>query len=249
MEQIVVDKKACPICNRATIQAKAISETGDAKDAGLWYYCSCGVIFNGDVPNPDPLDKEYIKLYEEKKEGELVFIQPARVYSPLIEELTIGRKLLDVGFCVPYNMKFFQERGWVTFGVDNNKDIEITDRIFNEDFESNDRIHNDTYDCVWMSHVLEKFKDPLAALLKAREILTSTGVLYIATPDIDFLYSKPAGEWTHWDRKGNNVLWSTRSLKRELERIGFEVVMCRRNYYSRFGFYHNIHLIAQKIYF
>ena len=248
-KQIVVNKRSCPVCTRATIQAKAISETGNPDDSGLWYFCSCGIIFNSEIPKREPKDEKYIKKYEEFKEYKYVAQQPGRVYAPIIEELTMGRKMLDVGFCVPNNMKFFGERGWIPFGIENNKSVKGTDRIINESSEKTENLYKNTYDLIWMSHVLEKFKDPLSAMYKAREILQNNGVIYIATPDIDALYREPSGKWTHWDKKENNVLWNERSLTRELERIGFKVIMSRRNYFSRFGFYNDIHIIAQKIYF
>jgi SAM-dependent methyltransferase len=248
MEKIIVDKTSCPVCTRPTIRAKAISETGDPKDAGLWYFCLCGVIFNSKTPSVAPKDKTYIKQYNEFKEYELVSKESSRVYGPIIEELTMGRKMLDVGFCTEHNINHFKERGWVTFGIDNNKDIKETDRIINDDFEKTERLYKSTYDLVFMGHVLEKFRDPLSALFKAREILQSNGVLYVSTPDNDFLYSEPPAEWTHWNKKENNILWNKRSLTRELERIGFNIVMVRRNYHSRWGFYHDLHIIAQKVY-
>jgi SAM-dependent methyltransferase len=248
-KQIIVENKNCPICGRPTIHAKAISETGASDDAGLFYYCSCGVIFNNDIPKSDPLDKDDFVKYDTFKEYDLVSVQAARIYAPFIEELTMGRKMLDIGFCRYNNINFLKKRGWVTFGIEKNKDIEPTDRIIVDDFETTDKLYSNTYDLVWLSHVLEKFKDPISALRKIKEILQNNGVLYIATPDIDFLYNKPSGEWTHWNKKENNIMFNSRSLTMELEKIGFYVVMCRRNYYSRFGFYNDLHLIAQKIYF
>lgn len=246
-EQIIIDKKECPICTRSVLSARGMTEKQGT--VGLWYMCSCGVMFNNEVPKNEPKDKEEFKQYDDFKEYELVSVQAARMYAPIIEELTMGRKFFDVGFGRYNNINFFKKRGWVTFGIDHNKDIESTDRIYNDNFETTDKLYSSTYDVVWMSHIFEKFKDPLFALGKAKQILQSNGVLYIATPDIDFLHSKPASDWTHWNTEDNNVMWNERSLKRELEKMGFNIIMCRRNYYSRFGFYNDIHLIAQKIYF
>lgn len=206
-------------------------------------------MFNADFDEPVQKDKAYIEKYYEFKEYDMIAVQPGRIYAPLIEELTMGRKMLDVGYCTPHNIDFFKARGWVAFGVESNEEAPETNRLMKDDFEKTEDLYKSSYDCVWMGHVLEKFKDPLSALFKTREILQSNGVLYISTPDSDFLYSKPPGEWTHWNKEENNIIWNERSLKRELERIGFNVVMCRRNYYSRFGFYHDLHIIAQKVYF
>ena len=248
-EQRIVNKKNCPVCGRDVLLAKAISETGNAKDAGLWYWCSCGVIYNETIPKREPKDKEYLAKYIDAKQYDEKAKLPVRVYAPIIEELTMGRKALDVGYCVPNTMQALKERGWVTFGIDNNKDSEESDRLIKDDFETTEKLYKNTYDLVWMGHVLEKFKDPLSALWRTRDILQNNGVLYISTPDIDFLYSKPHGEWTHWNKEDNNIMWSERSLRRELERLGLNIIVCRRNYYSRYGFYHDLHVICQKTYF
>lgn len=245
---MIVNKKKCPVCGRDVLWAKALSEDGTAKGVGVWYICCCGVIFNQNPPHRI-LDKTYIEKYKSQKQYEEIAKLPVRVYAPIIEELTMGRKMLDVGFCAEDTMNAFKKRGWVTFGIDNNKDIEPNKRIYNEDFEKTESLYKATYDLVWMGHVLEKFKDPLSALWKTRDILQNNGVLYISTPDIDFLHSKPHQDWTHWNKDDNNIMWNKMSLTRELERLGFEIIMCRRNYYSRFGFYHDLHIIAQKIYF
>ena len=146
-------------------------------------------------------------------------------------------------------MEYFKKRGWITFGMDSNKDIQPSDRIMKADFESEFRIPQAPFDLIWMSFVLEKFHKPLDALNKAYNLLQEDGVLYIATPDTDFLYSKLRQEWTHWKAKENYVLWNIRALSRELRKIGFEIIMARRNFYQRFGYYNDVQLLAQKIYF
>jgi len=44
-------------------------------------------------------------------------------------------------------------------------------------------------------------------------------------------------------------MWNKESLVRELERLGFEVIMARSNFSARFGYYFDLHIIAQKTYF
>lgn len=243
-----VEKRLCPICNRATIRANAISQTKDKDDAGLWYSCSCGVMFNANIPAYTDTEED-IKISKDIKEYPMPRIQAARVYAPIIEELTLSRKMLDVGFQAPETMDFMKQRGWVTFGIDNNPAIKGTNRIIADDFETYKDFCKEEFDLVWMSHVLERFKDPMKALIHARTILKENGVIYIATPDIDFLYSKLYQEWPHWDKKKNYIMFNETSLKRELERLGFKVIVNVRNYYSRFGHFCDLHIVAQKVYF
>ena len=248
MADLTVNKTICPLCGRATIKANAIAQTANIEDAGLWYHCSCGIIFNSEIPNHRD-NKEDIKVMTGMKEYPLPLVQSARVYAPLIEELTLSRKMLDVGFQTEANMDFFKERGWVPFGIDNNKYISRGKRIIKDNFETYENFCKEEFDLVWMGHVVEKFKDPIKAILHARTILKENGVLFLSTPDIDFLFSKTFREWQHWDKDRNYIMFNETSIKRELERMGFKVIMSRRNYFSRFGHFHDIHLIAQKVYF
>ena len=247
-EEVIIRPKNCPICKRATIYASNIVEDNNVSQGCIWYKCSCGIIFQSECPERIIKDRKYIDNHLAIKEYDDVSIHAPRTYGNFIEEMTYGRKMLDVGFCTDNVMNFMKKRGWITFGIDNNESIQESDRIIKDDFENTNRLYEKTYDLVWMSFVLEKFKDPLKALMIAKEILQEDGVLYIATPDIDFLYNRPYA-WPHWNRKENYILWSIRALERELQKMGFEVKLKQRNFASRFGYDHNIHMIAQKVYY
>ena len=246
--RIAVFPKQCPICGIPTVKANSVSGNEDLSDPMLWYTCHCGVLFQSECPEFVTRDSSYNDRFYALKEYESVGVHLAKTYSPIIEEMTLGRKMLDVGFGTGESMKFFKKRGWVSFGMETNIDTIETDRIFKDNFETTDKLYKDTYDLVWMGYLLHKLKDPKAALVKAKEILHEGGVLFISTADIDFLYSKPSGQWLYWNKE-NYIMWSKRALVRELERLGFEVVLQRRNYSSRYGYYFDFHIIAQVKYF
>ena len=251
-EEIKVYKKKCPVCDRPSIHARSIAESQDLKDSALWYSCSCGVTYQNDPPETSAKNASYIQKYKDIKEYEDIADYRARIYAPIVEELTYGRKLLDVGFTIKNNMEHFQKRGWLTFGIDNNEATETTDRIQKIDFESEDifKVYpHRFFNVIWMSFVIEWFKNPCAAIEKAWHMLEEDGVLFISTPDTDFLYSKPPTEWSWWNRKEHYIYWNERSLCRELEKRGFNIILKRRNYYQRLGHYHDLQIIAQKIYF
>jgi len=246
--QVVYPTK-CPLCGRPTAYAKSVSESKDPKDAALWFFCSCGIAFQKEPPKKKLKDQKYIDAHYKLKEFDLVGHHAARQYSPLIEELTYGRKMLDVGFAVPNNMDYLKERGWITFGIENNVDTVETDRIFKDDYETTEKLYQKTYDLVWMGFVLQQFRNPIGALQRAYDILQDDGVLLITTPDIDFLYNKTGESFPHWKKGENYIMWSERALCRELEKIGFNIIMKRRNYYQRFGYVYDVHIIAQKIFY
>lgn len=247
-QQMPVYLRKCPISGKPTLSAVRVIEDGNEENIGLWYKSPAGVIFQSDKPDKRDKDVKYIEAHSKVKENEEVYIHSARTYVNVIEELTYGRKLLDVGFCTPHVMDFFSKRGWISFGMDFNKDTEETDRIMKADFEKTTEIYERTYDLVWMSFVLEQFDDPLASLVKAHKVLQDDGVIFISTPDIDFLYNEP-NSWSHWRSGEHNIMWSEDALCRELEKIGFKIIVKRRNFASRFGYHHDLQIVAQKSFF
>ena len=259
-----IHPRACPICGVVTTYIYRI-EHGEKGEISTWFRCNCGVIFQNEIPDGSKFDKKYIddfmvdSVVKRSTTG-------CTTYAPLIEKLTYGREMLDVGFCTLTNISAWDARGWLTYGIDNNKDICGHDNIYKGDFLSykpflniDDRTLKDnigssklpdrTFDLIWMNNVLECFSDPIAGLKKANSLLSESGVLYISTPDIDFISKTGVPAYPHWRKDENYVMWNERSLTRELERLGLRVVMCVRNYQTCFHSFFNLHVIAQKIYF
>jgi SAM-dependent methyltransferase len=265
LEKKQIHPKRCPICNIETNYVYRVRENTDKED-GYWYKCQCGVIFLEEYPKSPTISEDYYKLFGESKKAQEKFLHASRIYAPVIEELTYGRMMLDVGFALPYNMEFFEKRGWLTWGIETNDSVvkpggniykgDFMTYDFNPHIPSNrlkelvgvDKVER-TFDLIWMSHVLEHFLDPLAALRRCFDLLSDTGVLYLATPDIDFINKQGVAGWGHWRRKEHYIMWSEPALKRELERIGFKVIVSRRNYSTRFSTWWDLQMICQRNYF
>ena len=236
----------CPICGIETNNELRIMSKEDGESD--WYFCTCGVVFQKEKPKHGCYDENYMGQYACAKEADLVQIHAGRTYATVIEELVDGRKMLDVGFNLPQNMHFFRERGWITTGIDINPTFKGESSIITGSFETYDKF-KDTYDLIWMSHVFEHFDNPIEVLKKCRGLLSEGGVLYISTPDIDFMSKTGTSNWPHWTKNEHHIMWSIRSLVRELERLDFNVVLKRRNYSSRFSSWFDLQIIAQKNYF
>lgn len=254
---------SCPICGVATSYVYNLDE-GGGKEA-LWYRCACGMVFQENYPKGSGYDEKYVNDYALMKEADKRLTHSARTYGNLIEELTYGRMMLDVGYCVPHNMKYFEERGWLTWGIDVNPNIGGAGNLYTGDFLTHDfdipakteelkelaggDKFKRTFDLIWMNHVLEHFNDPLAVLRKAANMLSETGVLFIGTPDADFITKTGVQGYPHFKMQEHYTLWTEDTLKREVERIGMKVIMSRRNFASRYSSWYDVHLICQKRYF
>ena len=258
---IELHPKACPICGKVSSYTYNIGHADG--NPSYWFRCNCNVIFNNTPPDGSIYDKNYLKEFNHPK-VKRKFIHSAWTYGNLIESLTYGRTMLDVGYGCKETMKFMEDRGWLTYGIENNKAIGGHDNIYKGDFNTYDfstEIDEETqeelgvtrlerhFDLVWLSNVLEASLCPLITLSKAEGLLSPGGVIFISTPDIDFLTKLGVSKFPHWRPKENNVLWNEESLRRELERLDLDVVMCRRNHLPCFTESYNLHIIAQKKYY
>lgn len=235
--------KLCPNCNRPSFNMAMFNNSG-----GLWYMCSCGVAFNSDYKNTFKYNLKYKNELIDTKEYEYRVLHPASVYAPIIEDMTLGRKILDVGCNDDSVKKYMNDRGWIYFGIDINEDMTETNRLVKGDFEVFNFEEN-KFNVIWLNNVLECFNDPILSLKKCYDLLAEDGILYICTPDTDFINNVGYGSWIHWDAEQHNICWNIRSLSSRLQAMGFDIILSRRNFATRYLEWQNIHIIAQKVFF
>jgi SAM-dependent methyltransferase len=248
-DEVTVNPKTCPICSRPTIYAYGVTEESEPnKGTGMFFKCSCGIIFQDKFPDVlIPYNKKYIEDYVGAKEFEDRSIHTHRTYINLIEELTYGRRWLDVGYCYERPMNWLRERGWICWGIEVNKEIVEDTYHLKGNFEDYD-FRDKEFDVVWMGHVLEHFKDPIGALKRTYALMPEDGVVVITTPDVDFIHQTSPVRFPHWKHNEHYTLWNKVSLRREAEKLGFQVIMCRSNFSERFMAWFDVHAILQKIY-
>ena len=103
--------KHCPVCGVETNYINRIVDNKNGKENEAdWYSCQCGVIFQKEQPNHEVYNTKYIGDYIGYPGSDEKLSYGARIYAPIIEELTMGRMMLDVGFCSPYVMEFYERR-------------------------------------------------------------------------------------------------------------------------------------------
>jgi predicted SAM-dependent methyltransferase len=265
VENNKIHPKRCPVCNAQTNYVYRIQDAATDIERDF-FRCQCGIVFQENFPEEfqgTVYDEKYIKGYEGGYKPSI--LHGIYTYGNLIEELTYGRTMLDVGMATPFIIKEWERRGWVTYGIDINNNIKAGGNVYQGNFENYDfnlkltpelektlggmKLNPRKFDMIWMNHVLEHFKDPVKALEKAYGLLSETGVLSIAVPDADFIFKTGVSGYGHWKPKEHYVLWTESTLVKELERIGFNVIMKRRNFSSRFMSWYDVHVICQKRYF
>jgi SAM-dependent methyltransferase len=247
---MTIEPKECPICKRGTNYVYNIKEHKGGES--LWYQCPCGIIFQKEF-NPNHKEEDLEDTENNQRHG-------VKIYAPLIEELTYGRQVLQVGYTrSPETLKELEKRGWLVWGID--KEGEGKDNLYKgdiflypftpsiQDNEIKEELKEEKrlFDLIWVQYSLERQYDPLGYLRKIYDLLAPTGVLYLSTPNIDTIFRQGVANWAHWQKDDNNILFSKRALVREVEKVGFKVIMSRDNSSVRFMGHSDIHLIAQKL--
>lgn len=204
-------------------------EDSVSKKKSKWYSCSCGVVWQAEVPSGS---KPKHALEGSKLRDIMQY--PIRIYAPIMEELMYGRRILLMGHQVEDQMDYFKERGWIPETCD---------------FESAELQPDTKFNAIWFQHTLETLKDPISALSRCKQILTEDGILFIASPDTDFIHTRGSSGFRHWKPEYNYLMWNLRSISKQLENLGFNVIMSRQNADMRFSETDDFHLIAQVKYF
>jgi len=236
----------CPMCQELVFQAYSL--TKNEKESVNWLHCRCGFMFHQVEVDPKTVwTPEYAKEYADLKFVKERMLYYIRLYAPICEELTYGRRMLDVGFCTPILMEEMERRGWLTAGVDLIPNKYVTGDFMTETFEG------ERFDLIWMSDFLQCLKDPIPAIYKAYELLRPNGVLFIITPNTDNIRRNYIPAWGHWDMQTCQSFINERILREAL--IKCEASFNGRmqilylnpcNMSTRMISWQNMHVIAQK---
>jgi len=218
------------------------------KVSSKWYSCQCGIVWQKDFPT-----KVYGKKYWEEysiHDNKLkdTFQYPVRIYSPIIEELIYGRRVLLIGRVNTHQEDAFKTRGWVPTSIDINKEQWNPPDIVG-DFQEFEFPAESKFDMIWMYHSLECFKDPLYVLAKCKSLLTEDGIIALYGPDTDFIHTRGSSGFIHWKPDMNYMMWNRRAITGHLEKLGFQIIVARQNYEHRFPYWDDYHIIAQVKFF
>mgnify|MGYP001581960636 CR=1 FL=1 len=229
----------CPICYRTCYQSWEITDW--RKEKLDWFLCYCGSIFREGLARTDIYNDEYIKQYKEQKQLNTRIEYLERLYLSLIEELTYGRRFLDVGFTVPLFLERLKNRGWLTQGID----LLPNNGYITGDFATYD-FGIQRYELIRFNDVLSCFNDPVGAIRKAYKLLAPTGILMLNTPDAKAIYllQHPI-EFGHWGSQ-HRVFINQCQLRKILKETGFEIVLSWLNMAERLFSTNEIHILAQK---
>lgn len=137
-----------------------------------------------------------------------------------------GARLLDVGCGSGDFLEFARTAGWdvtglevdpVAAGIAAERGIRVVQRPLQEA-----GFADSTFDAVTMNHVIEHISEPPAALREIRRILKPSGLLWIATPNVDSPLRRQLGRsWRGLEVPRHLVLFGRKALRKTIEDSGF----------------------------
>ena len=172
--------------------------------------------------------------YQDYLAHERLHLRNARPILRMLEHVTGGRRLVDVGCAHGFFLAAARERGWVGCGADISADAVR----YAQEKLGLDVVHGDlsranfaagTFDVAAMIGTIEHMPDPLTTLRSAARLLKPDGHLLITTLDIEGVFR----QW-EWKPPEHIFYFSFRSLSRVLEAAGFQV-LSRRCYWAWYG--------------
>jgi len=238
----------CPICQSYVCHQYFMSDASTGKKS-KWFSCSCGVVFQANKPT-GVYDKSYYdKTSNIHQKTKTSYEYTIKLYAPIIEELIYGRRVLLLGQNNHYQSDYFASRGWVPTTIDKNTRYQDSHNFIASDFEHYQFPEATKYNLIWIYHTLECLSDPIASLELCKKLLAEDGIIYIATPDTDFINTRSSSCFIHWKQEYNHIMWNRSSLTRHLDKLGFNVILSRQNYEHRFPVWDDCHILAQKKFF
>ena len=133
-------------------------------------------------------------------------------------------KLLDIGCGLGWLLSTLSD-DWLKYGVEISKFASKHATKFGNIHNGTLDTYNETgFDVIVMNHVIEHLADPIATLLKIREILKVGGILIIATPDFDSAAARRYGSNFRLLHDPTHIsLFSSDSMHRFLRDHGFRI--------------------------
>lgn len=237
----------CVVCRQEVYHNYKLKNAQDDLES-RWFHCACGCVFNLHKPDLNKVfNEDYQKKYLDMKEAQFRYEYYLRLFAPIVEEKTYGRKFLDVGFCCDFIIQAMRKRGWISTGIDLIKNNYITGDFITANLEG------EKFDFIFMADFLQCVDGPQKALNRAYELLNPTGLLFIVTPNTDLIRQQKVQEWGHWDMEENRQFFSEELLSRMIGKVDKEpggylkVIYKDSNISNRFISWNNLHILAQKI--
>ena len=195
---------------------------------------ACGLVFAlaTDPASSDPYTESYYRgdVYADYLTTRGVILRNARRALHEIEELTTGRRLLDVGCATGFFLEAAAKRGWTVQGLETSGYASAHAReqlnlpVLSGSIEDPPSGLFPA-DVVTLWDTIEHLPRPDQALIRIRELMNPQGVLVITTGDFASLVRRVTGRrWRLFQDPTHHFFFTSRTLESLLVRAGFRPI-------------------------
>lgn len=150
-----------------------------------------------------------------------------RKYAPLLRLMSSGR-VLDIGCGDGFLLKYLQEKGWETLGVEPGNSTCAREILGLDVFEGSldaADFSAGSFDVITLSHVLEHLHDPVATLKQVRCLLRDGGLVHIEVPNFNCLEARWFGDaWIGIAAPLHLYHFTPSTLQATAKKAGFDIV-------------------------
>ena len=227
----------CPICQSQKIKYY------HQKDGYKIYSCqNCDLLFVWPMPNnlketyqenyfenTDPDNNlGYIDYEKRQKLMSNIFTK----YLIIINKLSNGHKLFDIGAASGHFLKIAKKYHWQTLGIDISEYAESQALKNGESVLAGDFITTnitEKFDVITMWDVIEHVDSPTNYIKKINQLLNSNGLIALTTVDKSSVWAKITGRFWHLIIPPEHLFYfSKKSLTKLLEKNGFEILTTKK---------------------
>jgi 2-polyprenyl-3-methyl-5-hydroxy-6-metoxy-1,4-benzoquinol methylase len=158
---------------------------------------TCGFIHLDPVPSIDVLNDFYSKQYYQSHKASYIqqddqdrrYLEVAfDERLDILERLTPGRKVLDIGCGAGMFLAYAAKREWECHGIEPSFfAVEIARAkgldVYHGSYEGFFTANKDSFDVIYLKNVIEHVADPQTLLEVCRSRLTQNGVLFVEAPN------------------------------------------------------------------
>ncbi len=228
-----INKFICPLCG-----ARAGRKTEEIHSGWRRFDCDgcSGQWWEKEGVTAAEMDYEHDAMYKPAGKRRLAWY-----HQQFLKDAFPTGRLLDIGFGQGEFLHAAVKKGWNCFGIEAaQRNVEIAQEQYGltnitvETIDSFSERHQKEYNYVSAFEVIEHVQSPFVFLEKIKKVLLPNGYLIVSTPN----GKRFGGTCEEWDFPPNHLFrFSEDSLRRLLERSGFETVTVRRQRFAN-DFFH-----------
>jgi len=240
-----VDKAVfCPLCERSVSLCFNITESDLISED--WFFCQCGGWFHKGLFDQKIFNIDYFKKFNEIREIKERIDYLIRLYAPLIEDGTYGRRFLDVGFTINEMMSKMKDRGWNCYGSEiiDKEVFENKFPIFSGDFEKY-KI-NEKFDFIHLGHVFECFDSPRDAFTKVYFLTRDEGYILIRCVSPELIHTLGLKGFGHFQSNEKRFFIPMQWFKNMANLLNLDIICSVKNISKRMNIWNDYHLLLKK---